>query len=210
MESASPASPSFGRNDVSERGDRMNEKAFIYLSGQGLRRIRKAAGMSQIDLAAEVGISRHAVQYWEKKPVLSRYGSPARMVEVLKVRVLPQKSLSLRARGGMGSYSFPDRQQERIDRASAAQIARETERERKRLAKRRVICGAKTRKGQPCRNKSEPGRLRCKFHGGLSTGPKTIEGRKRIADAQRLRWMRFHKRKEQFETSAAIGGKSSD
>lgn len=55
-------------------------------------------------------------------------------------------------------------------------------------AGQRVICGAKTRKGTPCRCKSEPGRRRCKFHGGMSTGPKTLEGRERIAQAQRRRW----------------------
>lgn len=55
-------------------------------------------------------------------------------------------------------------------------------------AGQRVACGAKTRKGTPCRCKSEPGRRRCKFHGGMSTGPKTPEGRERIAQAQRRRW----------------------
>lgn len=49
-------------------------------------------------------------------------------------------------------------------------------------------CGAKTRKGAPCRNKPIRGKDRCKFHGGGSTGPKTREGRDRIAEAQRQRW----------------------
>ena len=57
--------------------------------------------------------------------------------------------------------------------------------------KRRVPCGARTRKGHPCRNRSEPGRRRCKFHGGKSTGPRTAEGRARIAAAMRER----HRRK---------------
>jgi hypothetical protein len=34
----------------------------------------------------------------------------------------------------------------------------------------------------------EPNKARCRFHGGLSTGPKTEAGRRRIADAQRRRW----------------------
>lgn len=38
-------------------------------------------------------------------------------------------------------------------------------------------CGATTRKGTPCRCRVLPGKTRCKFHGGLSTGPKTTEGR---------------------------------
>ena len=41
----------------------------------------------------------------------------------------------------------------------------------------RVICGAKRRRdGQPCQALSVPGKLRCKWHGGASTGPKTDEG----------------------------------
>ena len=44
----------------------------------------------------------------------------------------------------------------------------------------RVICGAKRhRDGQPCQAKSEPGKRRCRFHGGRSTGPKTPEGEAR-------------------------------
>jgi hypothetical protein len=48
-------------------------------------------------------------------------------------------------------------------------------------------CEAKTRAGTPCRRTAlENGR--CPNHGGLSTGPKTERGRKRIAKAQRRRW----------------------
>ena len=47
-----------------------------------------------------------------------------------------------------------------------------------------VRCAAKTRKGSPCQR---PARLpvgRCRVHGGASTGPRTEEGRARIAAAQ--------------------------
>ena len=43
----------------------------------------------------------------------------------------------------------------------------------------RVVCGAKTQAGHSCRGKSEPGKRRCKWHGGRSTGPRTSEGRAR-------------------------------
>lgn len=44
----------------------------------------------------------------------------------------------------------------------------------------RVICGARRRRdGQPCQGPSVPGRRRCKWHGGASTGPKTDKGRAR-------------------------------
>jgi hypothetical protein len=38
-------------------------------------------------------------------------------------------------------------------------------------------CGARNRKGQPCQVKTLSRNGRCKFHGGLSTGPKTPEGK---------------------------------
>lgn len=54
-----------------------------------------------------------------------------------------------------------------------------------------VFCGARTRKGTPCRAKALPGKKRCKFHGGASTGPKTPEGRERISAAQKSRWAKW-------------------
>ena len=32
-------------------------------------------------------------------------------------------------------------------------------------------CGARTRAGGICQVRAEPGKARCRFHGGLSTGP---------------------------------------
>ena len=37
----------------------------------------------------------------------------------------------------------------------------------------------------------EPRKARCRFHGGLSTGPRTDQGRARIAEAQRRRWRAY-------------------
>jgi hypothetical protein len=58
------------------------------------------------------------------------------------------------------------------------------------LEKQDRKCGANTRKGTKCRAQALSGKSRCKLHGGFSTGPKTEEGRKRIAQAQRKRWLR--------------------
>ena len=42
----------------------------------------------------------------------------------------------------------------------------------------RVNCGARRRRdGLPCQALSVPGRLRCKWHGGASTGPRTNIGK---------------------------------
>jgi len=45
-------------------------------------------------------------------------------------------------------------------------------------------CGALTRAGCPCRAPSIHGKPRCRMHGGRSTGPRTAEGRARIAVAR--------------------------
>lgn len=59
----------------------------------------------------------------------------------------------------------------------------------------RPRCGAKTRSGTICRAlavwdkaAAAPRNGRCRLHGGLSTGPRTQEGRQRIAAAQHKRW----------------------
>ncbi|WP_425311793.1 HGGxSTG domain-containing protein [Microvirga massiliensis] len=41
--------------------------------------------------------------------------------------------------------------------------------------------------GQPRGVRVEPGKRRCRVHGGLSTGPRSSEGKARIAEAQRRR-----------------------
>ena len=60
--------------------------------------------------------------------------------------------------------------------------------------KRRPRCGAKTRSGAPCKMRCEAGKRRCRLHGGASTGPKTAEGRSRIAAAQKRRWAAYRGR----------------
>ena len=46
-------------------------------------------------------------------------------------------------------------------------------------------CVAKSKQsGKQCKNFAVSGKKVCRFHGGLSTGPKTIEGRRRIAEAR--------------------------
>lgn len=62
----------------------------------------------------------------------------------------------------------------------------------------RVICGAKRRRdGQPCQGLSVPGKFRCKWHGGASTGPTTAAGRMRS-----LTNLRQFRRKPNIETPA--------
>ena len=44
-------------------------------------------------------------------------------------------------------------------------------------------CLAQTRKGTPCQNPVVTGRVRCRMHGGKSTGPRTAQGKARVAAA---------------------------
>ena len=47
---------------------------------------------------------------------------------------------------------------------------------------RDMTCGARTRKGTPCQRRDLYGHsARCALHGGLSTGPRTVEGKYRAA-----------------------------
>jgi len=57
-------------------------------------------------------------------------------------------------------------------------------------AARNKLCGAKTRAGTTCARKScKNGR--CPNHGGMSTGPRTKGGKRRISWAQTQRWARW-------------------
>jgi hypothetical protein len=55
-------------------------------------------------------------------------------------------------------------------------------------------CGARCRDGHPCQARAAwdvdhcaPRNGRCRLHGGLSTGPRTPEGKRRVAEAARQR-----------------------
>ena len=47
-------------------------------------------------------------------------------------------------------------------------------------------CEAKTKKGTPCQRPAKLPVGRCRLHGGESTGPRTEEGLKRLADSKTI------------------------
>jgi len=158
------------------------------LTGTELKARRCAHGINQTQMGQLIECSRHAVSYWETQagPMSHkrlRWGVPARMCKVLGIEVLPNYYTSTHARG---DGVLDDALQAALDR----ECARQLDKAEASAAQYRQPCQAMTRKGQPCRMKSEAGRRRCQFHGGLSTGPKTPEGKDRIAEAQRRRWAR--------------------
>lgn len=163
----------------------MQEPIQIHHSGAELAARRKAAGLKQRELAQRAGCGRSAVQYWERRGRIDPTSwAVARMAQALGW-VLPARLVAHYAHArGRGLR----REIAEADALAAAMFEEWKAREAQRAATRRVVCGAKTRKGTPCRCKSEPGKRRCKFHGGKSTGPRTPEGIERIREAQRRRW----------------------
>jgi hypothetical protein len=73
----------------------------------------------------------------------------------------------------------------------------------------RPLCGAKTRAGGSCKVRAEPGKARCRFHGGKSTGPRTQAGRGRIAEAQRRRWRSYRARPAARHVSKSEAGEEA-
>lgn len=48
------------------------------------------------------------------------------------------------------------------------------------VRRERILCAAQLANGGFCRRKSEPGRRRCRYHGGKATGPTTSAGKARV------------------------------
>ena len=65
----------------------------------------------------------------------------------------------------------------------------------------RKPCGARRRRdGKPCQALNEPGKSRCKWHGGRSTGPRTLEGKARsLANLRQFSQRKVDSEQEQVE-----------
>ncbi|WP_376873307.1 HGGxSTG domain-containing protein [Albirhodobacter sp. R86504] len=137
------------------------------MTGAELAALRRAASLSQTDLGRLAGLGRQTVSYWERKPKVDLRAHALRQIGM--ILALPPPNRPIRK---LWAQAFEEPPLRLIGP----------------LTGQRVRCGAKTRKGTPCAAMSLPNKRRCKFHGGMSTGPKTQEGRDRIAQAQRDRW----------------------
>ena len=163
------------------------------MTGAEIAAARRRAGLSQAALGARVGVRRQAVSYWETKAQVRPQGhAPCLLLRELvalgALDAVPiNATTNARARGGVLGHRM-DWLLRMEARVLAEARARWAAREAAARARRRVPYGALTRKGMSCRALSEPSRRRCRFHGGRSTGPRTPEGRARIAEAQRRRW----------------------
>lgn len=154
---------------------------------------RKARGWTQRQLAEAANVGRTAVQYWERAGRLDPgVWAVKRMAAALDWQLPslpapdgfhdPLLSQICTLFRGVGPLS------EAMTSLGERSVHAGNVVESDSSPTRRVVCGAKTRRNTKCRNKSEPGKLRCKFHGGTSTGARTPEGIERIRQAQRRRW----------------------
>jgi DNA-binding XRE family transcriptional regulator len=138
-----------------------------------LKAWRAAAGWSQRDLARAAGVHVNTVKYHEGLSGIIGGWAVERIRTAFDLaKVLPPKT----SRAGLFLQG---------DNAATDHGER--------------LCGAKTRKGGSCRQKALPGRNRCKFHGGMSTGPKTLKGRQSIAERQRSRWRAYRETRTSCE-----------
>ena len=63
-------------------------------------------------------------------------------------------------------------------------------------------CLAKTRRSTPCQKPAITGKGRCQLHGGRSTGPKTAEGLKRLAELNTVHGQRTKERRAEAKALA--------
>lgn len=138
------------------------------MTGEELKQLRLSRQLSRPRLAALAGVHSDTVRYWERKGRIDLNGyAPPRLLNALGAD-LPR--------------------QERGDIPTPTRVRHGLLLRQQTSKQKTGCCGAQTRQGTPCQAKSLPGKSRCKFHGGLSTGPKTLEGKARIAEVQRRRW----------------------
>ncbi len=148
------------------------------MTGDELKALRLRGGLSRAALAKLAELHHDSVRYWERKAKVDLRGwAPDRIL-----RALGRGDLVLRhTYPAWPCYGvFPH-----STRAWGGVLLSGEK------YKKLGACGARTRKGNPCRAMAINGKGRCKFHGGMSTGPKTVAGRARIAEAQRKRWAKM-------------------
>lgn len=155
--------------------------------GRQLRMLRNHVGLTQSRLARLASVGRHTVGCWESKPKFQRWSKELRNIVSVLERLCRYRAGQTRARGHGVLHSRSSKKVHCAD-WNAGFGSKNQPRSNERV---RVRCGAKTRKGTPCRLLSEPGKRRCNYHGGKSTGPRTAAGRARISAAQIARWESF-------------------
>lgn len=152
------------------------------MDGTQLKTKRLEFGLSRRVLADICKLHPNSIAYWERQAQIDPRGyACSRILEVLGLTILRRQTRA-REHGVLQSQGL-----------SPCSISKAQTRVCQSF-KGRNYCEAQTRKGTPCQRVTEPGKTRCRLHGGLSTGPKTAEGKAKIAEAQKKRWATVKKR----------------
>jgi transcriptional regulator with XRE-family HTH domain len=174
-------------------------------SGAQITQARTSLGWSKADLARAAGLDRKAVAWWERKvaitgvtqspgvekiaDALQRAGIHFPEPLMIELSREPESGDAMLVRLGV-LRPKPRRRKpklcRRLDLALAVEPAQRLQSPDWRVV-HGVECGARTRKGLPCKRPAYRNG-RCRSHGGLCTGARAAEGRARIAEAQRRRW----------------------
>ena len=169
-----------------------------FSDGSALRSCRREAGMTQKALAAAAGIHTNSVKYAERQTKRLRGWASERMRLALVaagVKIAePIRPFSPPAseRRQWEAEWIERKMREAASRSALCSVTCSASAAERADPVERQPCGAKTRKGTSCLAMSVRGKKRCRLHGGLSTGPKTEAGRRRVAEAQRRRWENQH------------------
>lgn len=143
----------------------------LQMTGAELNQARIALNLSRRAISELTGLHPDSIRYWESKSIVDTRGYAPKLIITALGLQIPEPLLAKRSRSYGVSVNFPTQ-----PRVRHGEIHR---------------CGAKTRKGTPCQCKPMPNKRRCKYHGGASTGSKTLEGRQRQSEAQKRRWARW-------------------
>ena len=169
------------------------------VTGCQIKAARALLGWSRAQLAAAADLNVNSITYWEAMTVISATREPHACARIRQA--LHQAGVEFVGHAKPGArlaenanYVMrpPSRARARhgVIRVSAHLAVAARSKTQPAIAARRkpsLPCGAKTRFGSPCR-RTGLGNGRCPNHGGLSSGPKTLAGRARIAEVERKRW----------------------
>lgn len=172
------------------------------ITGDQIREARLAIGLTQVELGARAGFHRQCIVRLEGYGSLGILrSSEVSTRAVVKALELPDNVLFIttnarapprvtewleivHAQAEAAAQEISEAAKSRRKKREARKQAWRLDREAA-LKKLKPVCGARNRRGQPCQSKKLLRGGKCKFHGGMSTGPKTPEGLARCAEAGR-------------------------
>ena len=175
--------------------------------GCQIRAARALLGWSRSDLAHAAGLHANSIAYWEEMAAISGRREPhacARIREALHqagVEVVGHAKPGVRLCQNANYVTRPPSRARPRHGVKPISLGLATLLRSKTMpiaAARRTPsspCGARTRAGAACRRMALANG-RCPNHGGLSSGPRTSEGRRRIAEVQRRRWAEWRSRRD--------------